>query len=311
MSEKHHTIGALSKLSGVSVRRIRFYSDMGLLPPALRTSSNYRVYSDADAVRLDLIGALREAGVSLSAIGQILSQHLSLKQVLRMRLDALEAELAVQQRIATVLRATLDMEDPTETDLRRLWTMTTLSKAQMRGRIEHLLDRMSNKAKMDADWRAKMLEAATPELPENPSPGQIDAWNEIAQMLGDEDYIAAIAEDADTMLNDTFDSAAYAAATDATLASVRAAIAEGEDPASPTGHKIARAWLDASAVAMRRTPDETFLRWHLDQYRKHHARSARYQELLAILRGDTPGERDRDPWFWINQAMGSLLNKAS
>ncbi|EKF20357.1 MerR family transcriptional regulator [Nitratireductor pacificus] len=310
MSEKHYTIGALSRLSGVSVRRIRFYSDRGLLPPALRTSSNYRVYSEADVARLDLIGALRAAGVSLATIGQILSQRLTLKQVLRMRLEALEAELAVQQRTASVLRATLSMEDPTETDLRRLWTMTTLSKAQMRSRIEHLLDRMSNSAEMNPDWRRKMLEAATPELPENPTPGQIDAWNEIAGMLVDEDYIAAISDEAGAMWNDTFDPDAYAKATDATLASIRAAIANGEAPDSPAGRRIAEAWLEASARAMRRKPDEAFLQWHLDQYRKHHARSARYQELLAILRGDAPEDREQDPWFWINRAMGALLGKA-
>ncbi|MGO4840581.1 MerR family DNA-binding transcriptional regulator, partial [Rhizobiaceae sp. 2RAB30] len=34
-----YTIGELSKLSGVSVRRIRFYADKGLLPPSTRTFS--------------------------------------------------------------------------------------------------------------------------------------------------------------------------------------------------------------------------------------------------------------------------------
>ncbi|WP_216361261.1 MerR family DNA-binding transcriptional regulator [Caulobacter mirabilis] len=49
MSEEMYTIGELSRLSGVSVRRLRFYSDKGLLPPATRTESGYRLYSEADA----------------------------------------------------------------------------------------------------------------------------------------------------------------------------------------------------------------------------------------------------------------------
>jgi DNA-binding transcriptional MerR regulator len=39
MNGKVYTIGELSGLSGVSVRRIRFYSDKGLLPPAARTAT--------------------------------------------------------------------------------------------------------------------------------------------------------------------------------------------------------------------------------------------------------------------------------
>lgn len=39
-----YSIGELARLSGQSVRRIRFYSDKGLLPPMLRSASNYRLF---------------------------------------------------------------------------------------------------------------------------------------------------------------------------------------------------------------------------------------------------------------------------
>lgn len=65
MGAKTYTIGDLARLTGQPVRRIRFYSDEGLLPPTLRSASNYRFYSDEDVAKLDLIHALREAGVSL------------------------------------------------------------------------------------------------------------------------------------------------------------------------------------------------------------------------------------------------------
>jgi hypothetical protein len=68
MNDNHYTIGELARISSVTVRRIRFYSDEGLLPPLTRTSGNYRVYSDDDVARLQLIRALREAGVGLDAI---------------------------------------------------------------------------------------------------------------------------------------------------------------------------------------------------------------------------------------------------
>ena len=45
MNATTYSIGGISALSGISVRRIRFYSDKGLLPPAARTAAGYRIYS--------------------------------------------------------------------------------------------------------------------------------------------------------------------------------------------------------------------------------------------------------------------------
>ncbi|HEV2502137.1 MAG TPA: MerR family transcriptional regulator [Mesorhizobium sp.] len=308
MSEQMHTIGDLSRLSGISVRRIRFYSDKGLLPPVTRTVSNYRVYSHADAARLDLIRTLREAGISLAAIRKILSRHLSLREVLAMRLETLEAEIASRRRIASVLRTTLKIDQPTETDLRRLWTMTTLSQTQMRITMERFYDKAAANADMGEDWKRQMIDASMPELPDDPTSRQIDAWNEITAMITDESFLAEMQADTATMWNGEFDAAAYAEAANSILASVRTAIDEGKDPLSPTGRAIAREWLAKSAKAMRREPDRAFLDWHLGQYRKHHARSARYQELLAILRGEEPDQKPGNEWQWINRAMTPLLS---
>jgi DNA-binding transcriptional MerR regulator len=106
MGVRSYTIGELARLSGQSVRRIRFYSDKGLLP-SLRTESNYRVYTDTDLAKLDLFLALREAGVSLDAIGKLLRHRLPLKEVLLTRLDTLEAEIATKRRAAIILRVTV------------------------------------------------------------------------------------------------------------------------------------------------------------------------------------------------------------
>jgi len=81
-TDQRYTIGELARLCGVPVRRIRFYSDKGLLPPATRTMANYRVYSNADAARLDLIQALRAMGTSLAAIQGILARKGSLAELL-------------------------------------------------------------------------------------------------------------------------------------------------------------------------------------------------------------------------------------
>ncbi|QCI66272.1 MerR family transcriptional regulator [Phreatobacter stygius] len=309
MTEKLHTIGELSKLSGLSVRRIRFYSDKGLLPPATRTFSNYRIYSETDVARLDLIRTLRDAGVSLDIIRKILSRRLSLADVLTMRLQALEAEIAAQRRVAAVLRATLRAPHPSPSDLRRLWTVTTLSNAQFRTMIERFYDQVAEGARMDDDWKRQMIAAGTPELPDDPTSEQIDAWTELTAIITDQNFIAEMRTEAAGFWNDEFDPAAYAEAANRIMAKVRKAIEDGVQPSSSTGLAIARDWLESSAKAMKRVPDASFLEWHRAQYRKHHSRSTRYQELLAILRGDARNPSGAE-WSWINEAMKPLLADA-
>ncbi|MDU0341167.1 MerR family transcriptional regulator [Bosea rubneri] len=302
MTDQRYTIGELSGLSGVPVRRIRFYSDKGLLPPASRTMANYRVYSDSDAARLALIQALRAMGASLAAIRGILARKTSLAELLALRLSALEAEIAGKRRIAATLRAALRHPEPTPDDIRRLWTMTSLSNADMRSLTERFFEEVTGD-RISPEWKREALAAGTPELPEDPTPEQIDAFAELRAMLTDPALIASAKADSTTMWTADFDPAAYHAAAERIFAAIRLAMAKGETPDSQSGLAIARDWLDASAKAMKRAPDASFRDWHLDQYRRHHDRSLRYQQLLAILRGeDAPGRE----WWWINEALAAL-----
>jgi len=107
MKPRTYSIGEASRLSGISVRRLRFYADEGLLPPAGRTEGGYRVFTDSELVRLDLIRCLRDAGLGLDAIREVLSHELPLAEALKLRLEALEAEIAAQRRVASALRAAL------------------------------------------------------------------------------------------------------------------------------------------------------------------------------------------------------------
>ncbi len=230
MSDKPYTIGEIARVSGLSVRRIRFYSDEGLLPPMARTESGYRVYSDEDLARLDLIQALREAGISLDAIGKILKRKLSLADVLQIRLQALEAEIVAKQRIAAVLQSTLRIPDPTEADLRRLWTMTAYSQTQLRDAVERMYEQVTSGVEMDPAWKRRMIEQTMPELPADPTPEQIDAWNEIMAMITDKAYIAEMRSSFERMWSPEFDPQAYEQASSATMSRVREAIDQGQDP---------------------------------------------------------------------------------
>ena len=45
-------IGAAAKKSGLTVKTVRFYSDIGLISPDKSTESNYRIYSNQDVEKL-------------------------------------------------------------------------------------------------------------------------------------------------------------------------------------------------------------------------------------------------------------------
>jgi Cu(I)-responsive transcriptional regulator len=66
-------IGSAAKESGVSVKMIRHYEAIGLLPKVARTFANYRVYSSNDVHLLRFIKRGRTLGFSMNEIKELLS----------------------------------------------------------------------------------------------------------------------------------------------------------------------------------------------------------------------------------------------
>ncbi|KRE82177.1 MerR family transcriptional regulator [Arthrobacter sp. Soil763] len=65
-------IGELAERTGLSLRTIRHYDDVGLLPATARTDGGFRVYSEADAERLMVIKQMKPLGFSLEEMAEIL-----------------------------------------------------------------------------------------------------------------------------------------------------------------------------------------------------------------------------------------------
>lgn len=62
------TIGEIARRSGFTIKALRFYDRCGLLPPAVRRPSGYRLYGEADLHRLQFIRQAKALGLSLEAI---------------------------------------------------------------------------------------------------------------------------------------------------------------------------------------------------------------------------------------------------
>lgn len=65
-------IGELAERTGLSLRTIRHYDDVGLLPALARTGGGFRVYSEEDFERLMVIRQMKPLGFSLEEMGEIL-----------------------------------------------------------------------------------------------------------------------------------------------------------------------------------------------------------------------------------------------
>jgi DNA-binding transcriptional MerR regulator len=304
MKQRTYSIGEASRLSGVSVRRLRFYADKGLLPPAGRTESGYRVFTDSELVRLDLIRCLRDAGLGLEAIREVLSHELSLNEALRLRLQALEAEIAAQRRVASALRAALRSPKLSHADLRRYWTMTTLSRAERRNVVERFYQQVSEDTNIDPAWMREKIESSVPELPDEPTPEQCDAWIELASILNDPGFVANMRSSVKGVWDtDAFDANAYQRASEALTVKAGQAITEGFEPTSEAGNALARELLETSARLMGREPNQEFRKWLHSQYAQHDPRASRYWELVAVMKGQSPQSSPNREWLWIAAAM--------
>jgi MerR family transcriptional regulator, thiopeptide resistance regulator len=116
-------IGELAAAAHVSVRTLRHYDAIGLLRPAQRTDAGYRVYAEADVVRLYRILGLRSLGLPLDEIGGLLDAGVPLAGVLHRQVDAVErrmsADAALRRRLQDLLAAAAEhgasIDDLTDT----------------------------------------------------------------------------------------------------------------------------------------------------------------------------------------------------
>ncbi|HTA09745.1 MAG TPA: MerR family transcriptional regulator [Streptosporangiaceae bacterium] len=93
-------IGTVARLAQVSVRTLRHYDDIGLLTPArVDPLTGYRHYTPGQVLRLHRILVLRDLGVPLSQIGQLIDDDVTvdeLRGILRLRQAEARARLAAQ-----------------------------------------------------------------------------------------------------------------------------------------------------------------------------------------------------------------------
>jgi len=153
-------VGELAKLTGLTIRTLRFYDQIGLFSPSAHSDSGHRLYNEADLSRLQQILSLKELGLSLEETKSIvLGERFSPLEVVSLQIDRLRETIRTQRRLLNELEyvsALMQSEQPVTVKeftgllelMKQSHQKTILERRMIWGRS---LDLLGDFLEMDAD----------------------------------------------------------------------------------------------------------------------------------------------------------------
>ncbi|MEV0374642.1 TIGR03086 family metal-binding protein [Streptomyces sp. NPDC050636] len=306
-------IGEVARKTGLPVKLVRHWSDMGVVPPARRTASGYRRYDAGSVARLELARTLRDLGLGLPAIRDVLDREHTLAEVAAAHVDALEAQIRTLRSQQAVLRS-VTRRGTTAEGLAFVNRTARLTAAERRTLIhEFVTDTLGD---LDVPTYRRGLLAATPELPDHPTDEQVDAWIELSELVVDpalRSGMRRMAEYAAEHAPGEHDDAALRAVqqvADDWMERVNTAIREGIVPDSPAADPVVAAivasWLPTQAHTRDevRTDDAAARRLLLEQLEvASDVRVERYWQLLCIINGQPVRASSKAAGDWLMTAL--------
>ncbi len=301
------SIGELSRLTGLPVKTIRYYSDIGLVPEIRRSAAGYRRYDEQSLARLELIRALRDLGIDLRTIARVADSKSSIEEVARAHGDAIDLHVRQLMVRRAVLRAIARGTSHPE-EVQRMTAFARASADELRRILEEFLDAVF--AGRPDDPFLSRMRLTLPVLPERPSDAQIDAWIELARLVQDSDFRARVAR----MSADGARLRAASGLSDSDEATQRAgqavveraggAVAAGIDPRSDDGAAIAADLVGSFAAAANRRDDASYRAELLEQLVMFSDRRVeRYWQLAGIINGWPEAPSLMPAYEWLITAL--------
>jgi DNA-binding transcriptional MerR regulator len=144
-----YTVKKLAEISGVTVRALHFYDEIGLLKPAYHGSNGYRYYEEPQLLILQQILFFRELGFELKQIEEMLTRGdfnklvalTSHRQVLQKNLERTRQLIETIDQTINHLKGIKKMKDPRE-------MYYGFSKEQQRVYEKQLIDRFGEAARV-------------------------------------------------------------------------------------------------------------------------------------------------------------------
>jgi DNA-binding transcriptional MerR regulator len=105
--EQPRKVGELAEAAGLTVRTLHHYDRLGLVSPSTRTGSGHRRYTEQDVVRLYQVLALRQLGLPLEAIGEVLAGDAPLEPLLAKHHEYVDEQLTAMRTLRAQLAVVL------------------------------------------------------------------------------------------------------------------------------------------------------------------------------------------------------------
>lgn len=310
--DKLYSIGEVARLSGVPVKTIRYYSDIGLLPPSAVTQAGYRLYSDADVVRLELVRTLRAVNFDLPTISRLLQGEVRPADALELQLGAIEVQMRALKRQRSVLKATLlNVEQGEEAMLAHMQGAQSLAQLERLEREAFLKERIDSQlggVPLDPAWKATYLHAAISDLPEEMNEAQFEAWLELAALMSREDFLGGVREQARPFweaAQGNFDMAEWHAVHVEIFQAAMQAVREGCSPEGPAEQQVVDKWVQLNARALGRQVDARFERTMLEGLERGADPGAqRFWELVGIIRqSEDDVALHTRAFYWLKEGL--------
>jgi DNA-binding transcriptional MerR regulator len=297
------TIGQLATRTGVPARTIRFWSDAGLVPPAGRSGSGYRLYDAEAAARLDLVRTLRELGFGLDVVRAVLSRTRTVAEVAAAHVAVLDTQIRAL-RLRRAVLSTVARHGHTIEETLIMHKLAQLSARERRQLIDDFVDGVFAGTDPGAPGAgiASGMRQLPADLPDDPAPEQVNAWIELAELVTDEEFrqrarSMALAAQRGPATRPESAQPDY----QAVIQHAGPAAAHSIAPASDEGQAV----LDRIVAPRTPATERAAMLGQLETFTD--ARVERYWQLLAILNGQPVPPSVVPAFEWLIAALRASL----
>ncbi len=276
------TIGQLAHRTGLSVRTVRFWSDSDLVPPTSWSAGGYRLYDTEAVARLELVRTLRELGLGLDTVQRVLRGQSSVADVAGTHARALDAEIRVLLVRRAVLRSVARRGSTTE-EMRLMHHLARMSAAERQRIIDDFVAQTFDGLDVGpAEGIAAAMRQMPAELPADPTPEQVDAWVELAELVADDSFRQRVRQMAEAGSRGASADPPPPFDPQPVLEHAGGALADGIAPDSAQGRAVLDRIVDPATPAEARTR----LAGHLETFTDR--RVERYWQLIGVINGRPP-----------------------